>query len=92
MGSVAPQLAFLAVGGVMLSMLCWNAGTRRIGVLNAMLLQNLVPVIVFAIRFAQGQRYVAVELAGAGLVIGALAANNLYLRHKHAVRRKQAAG
>ena len=91
MGSVAPQLAFLAVGGVMLSMLCWNAGTRRIGVLNAMLLQNLVPVIVFAIRFAQGERYVAIELAGAGLVIGALAANNLYLRHKHAVRRKQAA-
>ena len=86
MGSVAPQLAFLAVGGVMLSMLCWNAGTRRIGVLNAMLLQNLVPVIVFAIRFAQGQRYVAVELAGAALVIGALAANNLYLRRKHAAR------
>jgi drug/metabolite transporter (DMT)-like permease len=90
-GAVMPQLVFLAVGGVMLSMLCWNAGTRRIGALNAMLLQNLVPVIVFAIRFAQGQRYVAVELAGAGLVIGALAANNLYLRHKHAVRRKQAA-
>jgi drug/metabolite transporter (DMT)-like permease len=91
MGAVAPQLAFLAVGGVMLSMLCWNAGTRRIGVLNAMLLQNLVPVIVFAIRFAQGERYVAIELAGAGLVIGALAANNFYLRQKHAVRRKQAA-
>jgi drug/metabolite transporter (DMT)-like permease len=90
-GAVMPQLVFLAVGGVMLSMLCWNAGTRRIGALNAMLLQNLVPVIVFAIRFAQGQRYVAVELAGAGLVIGALAANNLYLRHKHAVRRKQVA-
>jgi drug/metabolite transporter (DMT)-like permease len=82
MGTVAPQLAFLAVGGVMLSMLCWNAGTRRIGVLNAMLLQNLVPVIVFAIRFAQGERYVAVELAGAGLVVGALAANNLSLRRK----------
>jgi drug/metabolite transporter (DMT)-like permease len=82
MGAVAPQLVFLAVGGVMLSMLCWNAGTRRIGVLNAMLLQHLVPVIVFAIRFAQGERYVAVELAGAGLVIGALAANNLYLRRK----------
>jgi drug/metabolite transporter (DMT)-like permease len=84
--SMWPQLAFLAVCGVMLSMLCWNAGTRRIGVLNAMLLQNLVPVIVFAIRFAQGQRYVAVELAGAALVVGALAANNLYLRRKHAAR------
>lgn len=91
MGSVAPELAFLAVGGVMLSMICWNAGTRRIGVLNAMLLQNLMPVIVFAIRFAQGERFVAVELAGAGLVIGALAANNLYLRHKRAARHGQGA-
>ena len=92
LGAVWPALAFLALAGVLLSMICWNAGTRRIGVLNAMLMLNLVPVIVFGIGFAQGQRYVAVELAGAGLVIGALAANNLYLRHKHAVRRKQAAG
>ena len=91
-GAVWPALAFLALAGVLLSMICWNAGTRRIGVLNAMLMLNLVPVIVFGIGFAQGQRYLAVELAGAGLVIGALAANNLYLRHKHALRRKQAAG
>lgn len=84
--SVGPELAFLALGGVLLSMICWNAGTRRIGVLNAMLMLNLMPVIVFAIGFAQGQRFAAVELAGAGLVIGALAANNLYLRHKHAAK------
>ena len=86
-GGVGPQLAFLALCGVVLSMLCWNAGTRRIGVLNAMLLQNLVPVIVFSIGFAQGRRYLPIELAGAGLVIGALAANNLYLRHKRAAMR-----
>jgi drug/metabolite transporter (DMT)-like permease len=91
MGAVAPRLAFLSLGGVLLAMLCWNAGTRRVGVLNAMLMLNLMPVIVFAIRFAQGQRFEAIELAGAGLVIAALAANNLYLRHKHALRRKQVA-
>jgi drug/metabolite transporter (DMT)-like permease len=82
LGSVGPELAFLALGGVLVSMICWNAGTRRIGVLNAMLMLNLVPVVVFAIRFAQGQRFEAIELVGAGLVIGALAANNLYLRRK----------
>jgi drug/metabolite transporter (DMT)-like permease len=82
--SVGLELAFLALCGVLLSMICWNAGTRRIGVLNAMLLLNLVPVIVFAIGFAQGRRFEAVELAGAGLVVGALAANNLYLRRKAA--------
>jgi drug/metabolite transporter (DMT)-like permease len=78
--SVAGELAFLALGGVLASMILWNAGNRRIGALNAMLMLNLMPVIVFAIRFAQGQRFEAVELAGAGLVIGALIANNLYLR------------
>jgi drug/metabolite transporter (DMT)-like permease len=78
--SVAGELAFLALGGVLASMILWNAGNRRIGALNAMLMLNLMPVIVFAIRFAQGQRFEAVELAGAGLVVGALIANNLYLR------------
>ena len=55
-----------------------------------MLLLNLVPVIVFSIGLAQGRRFAPVELAGAGLVIGALAANNLYLRRKRAA--KQGAG
>jgi drug/metabolite transporter (DMT)-like permease len=82
--SVGVELAFLALAGVLASMICWNAGTRRIGVLNAMLMLNLVPVIVFAIGFAQGRRFEPVELAGAGLVVGALAANNLYLRRKAA--------
>jgi drug/metabolite transporter (DMT)-like permease len=67
-------------------MILWNAGNRRIGALNAMLMLNLMPVIVFAIRFAQGQRFEAAELAGAGLVIGALIANNLYLRVTHRAR------
>jgi drug/metabolite transporter (DMT)-like permease len=84
--SVAGELAFLALGGVLASMILWNAGNRRIGALNAMLMLNLMPVIVFAIRFAQGQRFEAVELAGAGLVIGALIANNLYLRATHRAR------
>jgi hypothetical protein len=51
-----------------------------------MLMLNLVPVIVFTIRFAQGQRFAPVELLGAALVIGALIANNLYLRATHRAR------
>jgi drug/metabolite transporter (DMT)-like permease len=47
-----------------------------------MLMQNLMPVIVFAIQFGQGQRFEPAELAGAALVIGSLIANNLYLRAK----------
>ncbi len=84
LASVAGELAFLALAGVLLAMICWNAGNQRIGALNAMLMLNLVPIVVFVIGFLQGQHFEAVELAGAGLVIGALAANNLYLRYAHA--------
>jgi hypothetical protein len=45
-----------------------------------MLMLNLIPVGVFAIEAALGRRYEPVELVGAAVVIGALAANNLYLR------------
>jgi drug/metabolite transporter (DMT)-like permease len=86
LASVAGELAFLALAGVLLAMICWNAGTRRIGALNTMLLLNLVPIVVFVIGFLQGQRFEPVELAGAGLVIGALAANNLYLRYARRAR------
>jgi drug/metabolite transporter (DMT)-like permease len=88
--SVGPELAFLALFGVLLAMICWNAGNQRIGALNAMLMLNLVPIVVFAIGFLQGQRFEPVELLGAGLVIGALTANNLYLRHVRAAVTKGA--
>jgi len=86
LASVAGELAFLALAGVLAAMICWNAGNRRIGALNSMLMLNFVPIVVFAIGFLQGQAFEPVELVGAGLVIGALAANNLYLRHVHARR------
>lgn len=78
--AVSVELAFLAVIGVAVSFICWNAGSRRIGTLNTMLMMNLIPVVTFTIGFLQGRRFVASELVGAAVVIGALAANNLYLR------------
>jgi hypothetical protein len=45
-----------------------------------MLMLNLIPVGVFAIEAALGRSFAAIELAGAAIVIGALVANNLYLR------------
>lgn len=84
--AVSGQLAFLAVIGVAASFICWNAGSRRIGTLNAMLMLNFIPVVTFTIGFLQGRRFVASELVGAAIVIGALAANNLYLRRTAAAR------
>ena len=84
------HLVYLTFGGIVISMLCWNAGNQRIGPLNTMLLMNLVPVITFAVRFAQGARPGTLELVGAALVISSLVANNLYLRRMTARRTSEA--
>lgn len=74
------RLAYLSVLGVLAAMFLWNAGLRRIGALNAMLLLNLMPVVTFAFRAIEGATFVPAELAGAAMVVGALVSNNLYLR------------
>jgi len=62
--------------------IAWNAGVRELGALNALLLGNLVPVVTFAIRIAQGHHFLAIEFFGAGLVIVSLVANNVYTRQR----------
>ena len=78
--SVGWELAFLTLLGVLISMLLWNGATRRLGALNAVLFLNMMPVVTFALRFAQGHRFLVIELVGAAMVIAALVANNLHLR------------
>lgn len=74
------QIVYFAVCSVVLGVLGFNAGARALGPLNAILMLNLIPVGVFAIEAALGRSFAAIELAGALIVIGALVANNLYLR------------
>jgi drug/metabolite transporter (DMT)-like permease len=83
---VAGELTFLSLIGVAAAMICWNAGNKRIGALNAMLMINLLPVVTFAIGFAQGARFQPSELAGGAIVIASLAASNLYLRRTRSAR------
>lgn len=90
LASVGWHLAYLTLGGIVVSMLCWNAGNQRIGPLNSMLFLNLMPVITFAVRAAQGARHEPVELFGAALVISSLVANNLYLRRMAARKTREA--
>lgn len=85
--SVGWELAYLSLFGVLIGMLAWNFGTQRIGSLNSMLLINFMPVATFAVRAWQGHRFEAVEIAGAALVVAALAANNIFLRVQY-LRRK----
>jgi drug/metabolite transporter (DMT)-like permease len=78
--SIGWELAYLALFTVVLAVLLWNMAIGYLGALNTMLLGNLVPIVTFAIRILQGYRFEPVELAGAGLVVAALVANNLFLR------------
>jgi drug/metabolite transporter (DMT)-like permease len=78
--SVGWQILYFSVGTVVLGVLGFNAGARRLGPLNAMLMLNFIPIGVFGIEAALGRSFVAIEIVGALVVIGALVANNLYLR------------
>jgi len=80
LAAVAWQIAYFAIGTVFLGVLGFNNAARRLGPLNAMLMLNVVPVLVFGIEAALGRRFATIELAGAAIVIAALVANNLYLR------------
>jgi len=84
--SVRWQLAYFVVFTVVLGVLGFNNGVKYLGALNTMLMLNLVPVIVFAIEAWLGRSYAAIELVGAAVVIGALVANNLFLRWQAAPR------
>jgi drug/metabolite transporter (DMT)-like permease len=77
---VAWQILYFSVGTVVLGVLAFNNANRRLGPLNTMLMMNLVPIGVFGIEAALGRSFTAIELAGALTVVGALVANNLYLR------------
>jgi drug/metabolite transporter (DMT)-like permease len=77
---VAWQILYFSVGTVVLGVLAFNNANRHLGPLNTMLMMNLVPIGVFGIEAALGRSFTAVELAGALTVVGALVANNLYLR------------
>jgi drug/metabolite transporter (DMT)-like permease len=77
---VWPQILYFSVCTVVLGVLGFNAGARALGPLNAILMLNFIPVGVFVIEAALGRSFAAIELLGAAIVIGALVANNLYLR------------
>ncbi|MBC7804341.1 MAG: DMT family transporter [Candidatus Parcubacteria bacterium] len=78
--SVKWQLAYFIVFTVVLGVLAFNNGVKLMGALNAMLLLNLIPILVFAIEAGLGRSFSAIEIGGAMIVVSALAANNFYLR------------
>ena len=80
--SVKWQLAYFVVFTVVLGVLGFNNGVKYLGALNTMLMLNLIPIIVFAIEAWLGRSFAGIEIGGAAIVIGALVANNFYLRRR----------
>ena len=73
-------MVFLVVMTSVVAVLLWNVGVKHLGALNASLLGNFIPVVVFVIGIVMGQDIAAAEFIGAGIVLAALIANNLYAR------------
>lgn len=75
-----PALVYIAIFPLYAAIMLFAVAVARLGPLNTLLAGNGVPVVVFAIEAARGRLPTAIEWVGAGLVIAALAANNLLSR------------
>ncbi|WP_454019585.1 AMP-binding protein [Azospirillum sp. Marseille-Q6669] len=90
--SVRAEIAYLVLIAAVLAVFSWNIGIKLLGPVNGVLFINLVPITAFSIGLAQGRAFGDVELAGAGLTIGALIVNNLNSRGLFRFRRAERAG
>ena len=84
--AVTPQLAYLALPGAVIAVLCWNAAVERLGAQTTSLFGNLIPISTFTIETIQGYRPSLLELVGALITVAALVANNLLARPRPADR------
>ncbi|HEY7603427.1 MAG TPA: DMT family transporter [Gaiellaceae bacterium] len=88
--AVTPELAYLALPGAVIAVLCWNAAVDRLGPQTTSLFGNLIPVSTFTIETIRGYRPSPLELVGAVITVGALVANNLLTRSQAAPEQLEA--
>jgi drug/metabolite transporter (DMT)-like permease len=83
-------LAYLALPGAVIAVLCWNAAVERLGRRRPRCFGNLIPVSTFAIETIRGYRPSPLDLVGALITVGALVANNLFARPRPAADESEA--
>ncbi|MFD8417608.1 DMT family transporter [Streptomyces sp. NPDC059650] len=77
------QILYMAVPATAVAILAYNHANRALGPANAVLFINLVPITAFAIEALRGHRPTVGELIGVAITLGAVIANNLYMRRAH---------
>ena len=80
LASQAWPMLFMVLMPSVVAVLLWNVGVKHLGALNATLIGNFIPVVVFLIGLALGHAIAPAEFFGAGMVLAALVANNLLAR------------
>lgn len=70
-------MLYMILIGAVFAYLMWNFAVTRIGPQRAVLFMNLIPIVTFAIELALGERFAAVEYAGAAITVLALVLNNV---------------
>ena len=80
LASQAWAMLFMVLMPSVVAVLLWNVGVKHLGALNATLIGNFIPVVVFLIGIGLGQTIAPAEFFGAGMVLAALVANNLLAR------------
>ncbi len=78
--AVWPHLLYVVLFGTVTALLTWNIGVRRLGVPNASLFMNLVPLVALLVAVAQGYRPGVVELVGLVITVAAIVTANALTR------------
>lgn len=73
-------LLYVSFVSVVVAIVSWNTGVRRLGAPNAALFMNFVPIVALGISIAAGYQPVAEEYVGTVLVVAALIGVNLATR------------
>lgn len=75
-----PAIAYIAILPFYVAIFLFTHAVQRLGAVNALLIGNATPVVVFAVDAWRGHAPQAIEWVGAAMTIGALVANNLMER------------
>lgn len=73
----APAILYIGVFPFYVAIFLFAIGVARLGAINALLIGNATPVVVFAVDAVLGRVPLPVEWLGAAIVVVALVANNL---------------